>query len=235
MRIFFAIFVAAVCSAAAAATDGYSATARRADRNFDFQEWAQAGALYELMLDERPDSAGVYSRAIVAAAMLGDTLRSTALLERAMAHSVALDSVVDGVRRNAFAIGHAGVYADFLNRTRARMPWMARALDARLLDYYSFRNDGARMVQLSEAMLRGLPDSERYLALLAEGHLLQGHTAEAEATWRRLLDAHPGNLGALRSLGTLLMQQGRTDEGRLLLSRAHEIEPTPYTDQLLRP
>lgn len=229
------LLAACAASAISAAAAGFDTTARRADRNFDFQEWAQAGALYELMLDERPDSAAVYSRAIVAASMLDDTLRSTALLERAMAHSVALDSVVDGVRRTAFAIGHAGVYADFLHRTRAQMPWMARALDARLLDYYAFRNDGERMVQLSEAMLSGLPDSERYLAQLARGHLLQGHTAEAEAAWRRLLDAHPDNLDALRSLGTLLMQQGRTDEGRALLRRVHDIAPTPYTDQLLRP
>ena len=156
MKLKFFIITIALAAATAAAAD-YGLTARRADRNFAFGEWAQAGALYELMLDERPDSAGVYSRAIVAASMLGDSARCASLLERAMAHSVALDSVVEGVRAAAYGAGHASVYADFLHLARTRMPWLARAMDARLLDYYDSRSDGPEIVRLAEAMLAGLP------------------------------------------------------------------------------
>lgn len=212
----------------------YERTAVRAERSFGFGEWAQAEALYELLLDERPDTAPVYARAIVAASLAGDTVRATSLLERAMAHAVPLDSVVEGVRAAAFGAGEAAVYADFLHRTRSRMPWMARAIDARLLDYYDFRADGAEIVRLAEAMLAGLPDSARYLKLLARGHMLQGDTARAEEAWRRLLKAHPDNLDALRALGCMLASDGRTDEARPLLQRAQDIEPTPYIENLLK-
>ena len=52
MKLKFFIITIALAAATAAAAD-YGLTARRADRNFAFGEWAQAGALYELMLDER--------------------------------------------------------------------------------------------------------------------------------------------------------------------------------------
>ena len=227
------VLLAAVALAATAAPD-YTLTERRAERSFGFGEWAQAGALYELMLDERPDRAPVYARAIVAASLQCDTTRSVQLLERAMAHGVPLDSVVDGVRASAFGAGEASVYADFLLRTRARMPWIARAIDARLLHYYDMRGDGPQIVALAETMLNGLPDSPRYLALLARGHMLQGHEAEAEAAWRRILQADPHNLEALRALGCRLMAGGHTAEARTLLERAQAIEPTPYIQSLLQ-
>lgn len=216
----------------AAAAD-YALTERRAERNFAYGEWAQAEALYELMLDERPDTAPVYARAIVASTMMGDTLRCADLLERAMAHGVPLDSVVEGVRQTAFGAGEADVYVAFLNRTRQRMPWMARAIDARLLDYYDMRSDGHEIVRLAEEMLRGLPDSTRYLALLARGHMLQGHSAEAEAAWCRILTIEPDNVDTLRALGMQLLSEGR-DEGRPLLERAQALSPTPYIENMLR-
>lgn len=227
------LWLAAAACGAVSASD-YDLTAVRAARSFGFGEWAQAGALYELMLAERPGCASTYAHSIVAAELQPDTARSVALLERAMAHGVALDSVVDGVRSAAMACGRADVYDTFLRRTRRRLPYMARAIDARLLDYYEFRNDGAGMVALAESMLSGLPDSGRYLDALARGCMLQDDTAGAERAWRRLLDIEPSHLGALRSLGMLLHTLGRDAEARPLLERAQRIEPTPYIENILR-
>ncbi|MDE6136181.1 MAG: hypothetical protein K2F97_01750 [Muribaculaceae bacterium] len=232
MRLTGLILALGVAIAASGAD--YTLTERRAERNFAYGEWAQAEALYELMLDERPDTAPVYARAIVASTMMGDTLRCADLLERAMAHSVPLDSVVEGVRRAAFGAGRADAYVDFLQRTRLRMPWMARALDARLLDYYDKRSDGPEIVRLAGEMLRGLPDSTRYLSLLARGHMLQGHGPEAEAAWCRILTLEPDNVDALRSLGLRLLATGRDAEGRPLLERAQALSPTPYIENMLQ-
>lgn len=209
-------------------------TATRAERAFGFGEWAQAGALYELMLAERPDSAGLYARAIVAASLQPDTLRAVELLERAMAHGVALDSVTSGVRTAAMTCGHTSVYADFLKRTRRLMPYMARAIDARLLDYYEFRNDGPQTVRLAEDMLRGLPDSVRYLSALARGQMLCGDARGAESTWRRIIALEPDNTEALRSLGVMLHTEGRVDEARPLLEHVQAISPSPFIYTLLQ-
>ncbi len=227
------ICIALAATAAAAAAD-LGLTCVRAERAFRYGEWAQAAALTELALDERPDSARLYARAIVAEGMLADTVRSAALLERAMAHGVALDSVVDAVRADAFGIGEAHIYDSFLLRARRQMPWLARAIDARLLDYYAMRGDGERVVELATAMLTGLPESTRYLDLLARGYDMQGLDAEADATRRRLLDVDPDNLDALRALGCSLMRQGRRDDALPLLRRAQAIHPTPYIDNMLR-
>lgn len=229
--ICLALTASAIASGSAAGAGGL--TRLRADRSFGFGEWAQAGALYELLLDSCPSDAAAYSRAIVAAGMLGDSLRPADLLSRAMAHGVALDSVAAGVREAAMEAGHAAAYEEFLVQTRARMPYMARAIDARLLAYYEFRNDGPGIVALSEAMLRGLPDSVRYLRSLARGHMLQGHTAQAEAAWRHVLELDADNVDTLRDLGCMLMAENRADEGRKLLARAQQLAPTPYVESLL--
>ena len=232
MKLISVIFSLLCCICATAADPGLTAT--RADRAFGFGEWAQAEALYELVLHERPDSAPVYARAIVAASLQPDTLRAVELLERAMAHGVALDSVTSGVRRAAMSCGHTAVYADFLKRTRRQMPYMARAIDARLLDYYEFRNDGPQIVRLATEMLRGLPDSARYLSALARGLTLCGDSDGAETAWRRVLDVDPDNVEALRALGLMLRAAGRAAEAHPLLERAQALSPSPYLEKLLK-
>ena len=229
LQVLCLFFIAAIAASAA----DYALTARRAARNYHFGEWAQAGALFELMLDQHPDSARTYSRAIVAASMLADTARTVGLLERAMNHGVALDSVVEGVRSESLAKGASHIYEEFLNRIRARLPYMARAVDARLLDYYEFRNDGPQIVRLSRAMLEGLPDSPRYLMALARGSILTGDTATAEAAWQRILEDDPRNIDALRAYGLYMHQSGRPAEARPLLERADRIAPTPYITKIL--
>ena len=81
--------------------------------------------------------------------------------------------------------------------------------------------------------LKGMPGSTRYLAMLARGHMLQGHEKEAEEAWRRILDADPGDIDALRALGCRLAASGRPAEARVLLERAQAEDPTPYIEHLL--
>lgn len=221
------------CFAVAVPAADLELTCRRADRAFAYGEWSQAMALTRIALDIRPDSAALYARGIVAADMLADSVAGMAMLEQAMAHGVALDDVVGAVRSEAFGIGHAGIYDSFLRRTRTGMPWMARAIDARRLDYYLLRGDGERVVQLASAMLEGLPGSVRYMEALAKGYDLEGRTDSADAVRRSILEADPTNVEALRALGCSLMQQGHTVEARPLLERAQRLDPTPYIEKLL--
>ncbi|MDE6269800.1 MAG: hypothetical protein K2M12_02960 [Muribaculaceae bacterium] len=224
--------VLAGCAAGVRAAD-FELTCRRSERAFDYGEWAQAAALSQIAIDMRPDSAALYARGIVAYDMMADTTAGVALLENAMAHGVALDDVVGAVRNEAFAIGHADIYDSFLQRTRARMPWMARAIDARRLDHYMLRGDGERVVLLAGSMLEGLPGNVHYMSLLARGYDMQGLTARADETRRRILEAEPDNVEALRALGCSLLHQGHRAEARRLLEHAQRLAPTPYIEKLL--
>lgn len=216
------------CAAIAAAQSRYDATAVRADRSFDWQEWHSAAAMYELMLDERPDSLRPYARAIVASQMLADTAATVDLLERAMSHGIGLSDVLSAVRATDFAIGQGDRYGAYLHTLSTAMPWMKRALDNELLDYYTFRRNGPMMVHYASLMLAGLPESTVYLNTLASGWLLSGRTAEAADTWRRVLAIDPDNVEALLYLGNLYTAEGDTEAARPLLERAHRLCPGPY-------
>lgn len=227
MRQAIALIIIIMSTGLQAATP-YSVTATRAARAYAAGEWANASALYLLMLDEEPDSAETYSRAIVASAMMQDSAMTVDLLERAMAHAIAIDTVLTDVRQSAFLIGQADIYHDFLLRLRQAKPYIRRAIDTRLLDYYLFRNDGEKIIEYSQMMLQGLPDKIQYLENLAHGYLLTGRNDEALATWGKILTQDPDNFDALVNIAGLYLTTDRPQEALPYLRHAHQINPTPY-------
>lgn len=233
------ILLAAVCTGlcARAGADStatrYRLAAERAARSFDGREWASAAALYELMLDMRPDSAEVYARAIVASAMIPDTAAATDLMQRAMAHGAGLDGVLARVRGISFAIGAPDLYGAYLHRLRGSMPWMSRALDHELLRYYLFRDDGPEITRYARIMLEGLPDSADFLHALARGYMSQDDMAAAVAVWEKILSLYPEDYDSLLYLGNYYVLTGHGGQAAPYLERALRVRPTPYVEALL--
>lgn len=213
---------------AAAGSVRFTTTADRATRAFDNREWANAAALYELLLDERPDSAVLYGRAIVANDMISDTAACVELMERAMSHGVPFDTVLADVRRASFSIGRGSAYGAYLESLRTRFPWMQRAVDKALLSYYSYRNDGPLMEVYAKLMLAGLPNSSEYRITLARAYLLTGRNELAVQTLETLLSDDPDNLDALLWLGNYYHQAGDDAAAEPYLAAAYRLKPTPY-------
>lgn len=188
--------------------------------------------MYELMLDMQPDSAEVYARAIVASAMIPDTAATTDLMQRAMSHGIGLPDVLSRVRSLSFGIGAPDIYGGYLRRLRDAMPWMRRALDHELLEYYIFRNDGPNIVRYAGIMLSGLPDSQEFLHTLALGYLLQADLDRAVATWEKILALYPDDFDALIHLANHYIRHGDRDRALPYLTRAIAIHPTPYLQSL---
>lgn len=220
----------ALCSVASG--NSYENMSKRAERSFDWKEWSSAGAMYQLMLAQRPDSLSTYGHAIVAAQMLDDTTAAVDLVERAMAQGIGLADVLASVKTIDFSIGEGDRYGIFLHVLRQSLPWMSRGLDNELLRYYTFRHDGPMMVKYARIMLDGLPDSPVYLAALAQGLMLSGREYEAALAWERLLTIDPENYDALIQLGTWYRSNGHPDRARALLQRARNIKATPELDRL---
>ncbi|MDO4319903.1 MAG: hypothetical protein Q4C34_04940 [Bacteroidales bacterium] len=214
--------------------DRYALTAERATRAYDSREWSSAAALYELMLDMRPDSSDIYARAIVANIQVPDTAATVDLMERAMSHGLGLADVLTEVRTQSFAIGRGDSYGDYLLQLRAAMPWMSRALDHELLEYYTFRNDGPMTVRYARIMLAGLPESAEYRAVLARGYLLSGDDRQAVATWQAMLQTDHDDYTALLNLGNYHAVMGDNTEAAEYLRRAQRLHPTPYVEATLR-
>ncbi len=171
----------------------YDVLKLKADRFFDQKEWVSSSAMYELMLDQRPTVASTYGKAIVSAAMRGDTVGELALMKKAIANYVPFDSVFSQVKTVSFSQGQGALYEDFLLRVQRTEPWLARGIDYHLMNYYIFRRDGAKMVEYSEEMLRGLPNDGKFLSILAEGQMLIGDTEKAMATYNQILLLYPSD------------------------------------------
>lgn len=211
----------------------YETTARKAQRFFDDREWASAHALYGLMLDQRHDADSVYVRAIVASSMMHRDQQASALLSDAMNAGVSFSRLMAGVKDVSFAIGEPAVYEGFLELSQRDCPWLARAIDDELLNYYLFRNDGQHIIVYARKMLAGLPDSVRYLSALGKGYACIGDFKNAVATWLKIIEISPDDYDTLLKLGNYFNLIDEHSDALIYLSRAEAIRPTPYVARLI--
>lgn len=217
----------------AVAASDYATTAAKAQRFFDAREWASAQALYGLMLNERPDADSVYVHAIVASSMLGHKDAASHLLTEAMKSGIGFSKLMGGVRQLSFSVGDAGVYEDFLLRSQRDCPWLLRPIDAELLRYYMFRNNGEKTVEYATKMLKGLPDSVEYLSDLADGYITLGEGDSAVAAWKQILALDPDNYQTLLKLGNYYDIVGNRTGAADYLQQAARIRLTPFVAQRL--
>jgi len=206
----------------------YAETADKAKRAFQAREWATASALYNFMIHQRPEDPNPYGPAIVAAEAMGDTIRPMELLRQATQYNISLDTILTLVRQNAFAAARPQMYRQLILSAQQTYPWMRRPLDARLLQWAEFRNDGPAIIQYARTMHQGLPQAPRYLNALAQGNILIGDTTQAIQAWEQCLRQNPDNLDALLNLGNYHLLQGRRDLALPYLRQAYDIAPTPH-------
>lgn len=219
----------------------YSRLQLKADRFFSQHEWAQAAATYYQMLEIKPDVPATYGKAIVANAVRGDTVAEMELMVKALNSKVPFDSVLSRVKTTSFELGKSNLYGDFLLRVRQAYPWMRRPVDNYLLRYYTYRQDGAKMMEYSRIMLQGAPGNRAFTLALARGAMLCGRYEEGLAAYRSLLAADPANYDALLALGNYYAIQAESpadaSDAKTLaityLRRADAIHPTPYVAALL--
>lgn len=231
--IISAFMLASTLSASDIST-AYNSWSRKANRFFDNEEWASASAMYTLMLSERPDSVAVWGKAIVAAGMQELPTRQIELFNGALKAALPLDSIFNAIQSSSFSIMQTDLYERFLINIKEHEPWMERVINRRLLDYYTFRDNGPGMVELSTVMLTGLPGDERFLYTLAKGQLLCGDIESAIKTYTEIAQLHPQSLKALLYLGNYYAAiPARNAEAISFLNRAQQIQPAPYLQQKL--
>lgn len=244
------IIVAALFPATAGAVSPYPTLEAKAGRFFNYEEWASAAAIFDLMLEERPAVASTYGRAIVANGMLNQPQEQTRLTTMALDNHIPFDTIFSNVREWSYHIGQPQLFENYLLANRSAHPWMQRTINGYLLKYYAFRNNGARMTEYARIMLEGAPDNISFLTTLADGLMLTGDYAEGIATYRHILELDPSNYSTLLILGN--WYAGCTSKGNAstgnpsgqsilpdkekaigYLSRADSLHPTPYVTTLL--
>lgn len=213
----------------------YNKISLKAQRFYNQKEWASALAMYQLMLEEKPEQSDIYGKAIVAASEVRDSAEVLRLTDEALKYHIPFDSIFERVRIETFALGLTDLYEKYLIGIGDNYAWMKRAIDGYLTEYYVFRKDGRKIIEYSKIMLEGIPDSEKYLLILAQGYLLTDQTNKALETYKYLLGCAPDNFTALLYLGNYyfdIYKSESTQESYELakkyLGKAYSVKPTPY-------
>lgn len=227
-------FVLLASAVSAYCVNPYPQLEVKAERAFGYGEWASAAAMFDLMLEQKPDVPGTYGRAIVANGMRGATSEQMRLLSQALDNHVPFDSVFSNVEMWSSYLGRPRVYEKFLVDIPGAFPWMRRAINATLLKYYTFRDNGPEMVEYSLAMLEGASDNTVFLESLARGYMLTDRIPQGLDTYKRILAVEPDNYDVLLALGNwYAMNPDGVENGRVYLERAYSLHPTPYVAKLL--
>lgn len=221
--------------AAAADSAAYSVLATKAARFFHYREWQSAAALYGMMIEKRPQLATSYGHAIVAAGMTGDTLRQISLSKYAFTAHVPFDSLFKAVEDVSFSIGQTSLYERYLIMVRREQPWFARAIDAYLLRYYTFRRDAPGMIAYSLRMLDHVPYNLQFLYSLAQGYLFDGQADKAIETYLKIVSIDPQSYDALLYLANYYYDRrgadsANADKALAYFRQAQSVKATPFID-----
>lgn len=205
--LLLAVIMPLCCPARNADADTYSRLSLKASRFFEQKEWAQAAATYYQMLEIHPEVPATYGRAIVANAILSDTVAQLQLMAKAIDNKIPFDSVLSRVKQTSYSLGKSNMYGHFLLRLQDAYPWMRRPIDNYLLRHYTWRRDGQKMMTLAAKMLDGAPRNVDFMAIYADGAMLCGRTDEALAAWKRILSVAPDHYATLINLGVYYYMQ----------------------------
>ena len=239
------IALAAFAADEADAARRYAAASVRAQRFFKYQEWQSALAMYEVMLDIRPDDVPSYYHAIFSAGRLGNSELQMNFFERTQQQGIALDSIFSGVKSISFAMGEGIEYEKLLLLVRERQPWLTRGINVYLLSYYDFRHDARGVISIAEQMLSDTPESLQLTGILARAYMMDSRYDDALRCYRHIVEHNPAdydallNLGiyyytALRSATDATLRADYTALAQAYLADAWRISPTPHVAQILR-
>lgn len=208
--------------------------AQKATRAFLERDWPSAQAHYILQCNDNPTDSVAVARLIVSDCALGDTVAAVDALANAMTAGASIDKILLELNSQSFLVGDSDVYINFMLAAQKMEPWMQRAIEARILPYYEFRDNGPEIIRYSLKMLSGLPQSVKYLHSLAKGYVLTGETPSAAETWKEILNIDPDDFTSLISLGNYYFNNGVDDLAQIYLSKAFDLKPTPFVEKRLK-
>lgn len=206
----------------------YESLSRKAARYFDNGEWANANAMYVLMMEKEPHEVSTYAHAAVVQVMMGDTVRALDLLPRSMSYEVPVDSFFTDLRDTSFSIGHGELYCNYLIGVKKTYPWFSRIADNYLMRYYAFRQNGPELIKYAKTMLAGMPNNRDFLRMLAHGCLLTGDTKGAIDAWLKTVELYPDDYDTVLDLANCYDAEGNKDAALKWMLRASELRTTPY-------
>ena len=232
-RSFAAALLLCVCLCTFAQSEDYNRISAKATRFFDNQEWLNANAMYLLMLDERPLEISTYSHSIVANMMVNDTTSMVDMLELSMRNNVPFDSLLNSVQHVSMQVGSSDLYEQVLLTSRQHFSWLSRGINAYLLKYYDFRNNGPEIIRYAKIMLAGMPDDVTFQRQLARGYMLNDQPLYALEVWFDVLEKNPDDYDTLIDIATYYENTNEHDRALTYWQRAYILRPTPYVKKKL--
>ena len=233
----------AVSSPAFAAKPDMKVLREKAGRFYAHSEWPNALAMFYAILEDEPDDIATYARAIVVSGIIQDTERQMSLFERAQNAGLSLDRLFDEVRKSAFEIGEPQEAERFFYRVKDHLPWMSRNIQIRLAKYYDIRNNGAKMVAMSDTLLALNARDPMILGIKARGYKLLDDYPSAVKCYKEILKIDPTDVDALLNIWVYYYYQVKSrnlpisseevKEARLHLAEANRLQPSAYIERLL--
>lgn len=215
----------------------------KADRFYLHDEWANALAMFRLILEDDPADLQTYGRAVAVYGFIGNPEEQILLLERTQSYGLSLDGLFEEVRKSAFEKSRPSTMEDFLYLVRESQPWLRRNIDLRLARYYNSRNEASKMIAQCDMLLEASPDNPEMLHIKARGYMLLEDCEKAMPLYRSIVRLVPEDVDALLTIGvyyaTEVKKRGLPSDSQeavealSCLKQAYRLAPTDYLEGLI--
>ena len=187
----------------------------------------EAAAVYQTVIERRPDMAVAYRHLAVLQWELGEPRSAVATLRRAVERG-AVDAAVTA---------QLGIYLAETGEAREAIPLLETALKERSFDVETLNALGiaharngapASALRAFRAILDSDPDNAMAYENMASLHVEAGNLAAARQALEAAIAINPASTGAHTGLGVIAMREGRRDAALAHWRRAVELAPTNF-------
>lgn len=174
---------------------------RQGNLHFRNSEWHQALQIYEKLLIKVKNDSQLYTDAVIASFHLENNPNLLYYTELARTNRVSIDTLFDQVKEKSRQIGKSHIYEYFLIFVGKEYTALKPDVNRRLMIFYKFRNNNARLVAVVREMLIEDPENLWLKKTLAEALYASGSDEEAVELYKNILTGHPDDTDALLFLG----------------------------------
>lgn len=208
LKLIFCSIVFLFVSSFSPAQEVNSILLRKAETHFANEEWREAAAMFDVLINESPAVLKLYPYAVAANDLGGDRKGVMAAVELSEKSGIPLDSLFVKTHLLCTALGYNGIYERLLLEIKAEQPWFKRIVNRYLLKFYMERKMNDEAAEIVDEALLSSPDNTDLLKakamILADSGNLQG----AAECMERVLSFDPTAVEARLFLGNFYFIKG---------------------------
>lgn len=193
---------------------------RKAVLHFNNEEWREAAAMFNVLINESPSLLELYPYAVASNDMAEDGKGVIAAVELSEKSGIPLDSLFCKTYDLCSETGNVDIYERLLLCIKNEQPWFKRIVNRYLLRFYMERKDCSKAAAIVDELLETFPDNPELMKAKAEILTESGDIDGAAGCMEKVLAVDSKSTDARLFLGNYYFIKGSSMLDSMAVSAA---------------